>query len=115
MVYAELMQGFSDQTRLRIMALLAQTGCELCVCQIVFALGESQYKISRHLRILRQVGWLRERKAGRWVHYNLGPQSQDVFGSKILTALLELPPSYIDLKHSLTEIKRFSASKICGG
>ena len=64
-----LFQAFADPTRIRIVILLG--GGELCVCQIVYVLGMSQPKISRHLAILRDAGMVSDRKDGRWVHYSL--------------------------------------------
>jgi ArsR family transcriptional regulator len=52
---------------LRILHLLG--GRELCVCEVVAALGEPQYKISRHLGALREAGILKGRREGTWMHY----------------------------------------------
>jgi ArsR family transcriptional regulator len=62
----------ADQTRLRILLLLAN-GRELCVCELTQALDLAQPKISRHLAVLRETGLLLDRKAGLWVHYRLHP------------------------------------------
>lgn len=64
-----LFQAFADPTRLRILNLLGDG--ELCVCQIVYVLGMSQPKISRHLAMLRKAGLVTDHKEGRWVHYSL--------------------------------------------
>lgn len=113
MNHAEIIKGLADETRLRIMGLMALVNCELCVCQIVEALGESQYKISRHLRILKTSGWLKERRDGRWIHYSLAGGYQDPFRAGIIIALLKLPPSFLELKRSITEIKMFSKKNPC--
>jgi len=65
-------KALSDQTRLRILLLLAN-GNERCVCELTQALGLNQPKISRHLAVLRESGLLQDRKAGLWVHYRLHP------------------------------------------
>lgn len=44
---------------------------ELCVCELVEALQESQPKISRHLAQLRQCGLLSDRRQGQWVYYRI--------------------------------------------
>lgn len=62
----------ADETRLRILLLIRQNG-ELCVCELVEALGLSQPKISRHLATLRQCGLLQDRRNGQWVFYSLNP------------------------------------------
>ena len=43
-----LCKALADETRARIALLVAREG-ELCVCELVGALGESQPKVSRHL------------------------------------------------------------------
>lgn len=69
--YVEIFKALADPTRLRILYLLAYAGKELCVCEFVDSLEEPQYNVSRHLRVLRQAGLLKERKEGRWVYYSL--------------------------------------------
>lgn len=60
----------ADETRARIALLVAREE-ELCVCELVWALGESQPKISRHLAQLRTCGLLADRRQGQWVFYRL--------------------------------------------
>ena len=65
-------QALSDETRLRCVALLAVHD-ELCVCELTFALGVVQPKISRHLAILREQGMVSDRRQGLWVYYRISP------------------------------------------
>lgn len=67
---AEIFQSLADPTRLRLMHLLERAG-EICVCELVDALGVPQYNVSRHLRILQNAGWLADRKLGKWVYYRI--------------------------------------------
>ena len=67
----ELFQALSDQTRLRIVRLLADTKEEACLCEIADSLEEPEYKLSRHLKILRQAGVLSAEKEGRWVYHQI--------------------------------------------
>jgi len=69
-------QALGDQTRLRILALLA-TG-EVCVCHIHESLDLPQPKVSRHLAYLRRAGLVDARKAGLWVHYRLAEVADPV-------------------------------------
>jgi ArsR family transcriptional regulator, arsenate/arsenite/antimonite-responsive transcriptional repressor len=66
-----IFQALADETRLRIMRLLASTGEEICLCELVDSLQEPAYKLSRHLKILRQAGLLSAYKDGRWVYHRL--------------------------------------------
>ncbi|TKB54746.1 metalloregulator ArsR/SmtB family transcription factor [Ferrimonas aestuarii] len=63
----------SDETRLRCVLLLAREE-ELCVCELVSALEESQPKISRHLATLRSHGLLKDRRRGQWVFYSVSEE-----------------------------------------
>ena len=64
-------QALSDPTRLRVIRLLASTHEEACLCEFVDSLLEPQYKLSRHLKGLRQAGLLDAEKDGRWVYHRL--------------------------------------------
>jgi ArsR family transcriptional regulator len=61
-------KALSDETRLRIVNLLSNYN-ELCVCEIVDALGLPQSTISRHLTVLKNAGLVEDRKQGLWVIY----------------------------------------------
>ena len=67
---AALFKALADPTRLRLTILLAIRG-ETCVCNLAEALGEPDYKISRHLGILRSSGLVKARREGAWMHYRL--------------------------------------------
>jgi len=67
-----LFRAFADPTRLRILALLGLEK-EICVCDLVAVLDESQPKVSRHLAMLRRAGLVEVRQAGRWKYYALAP------------------------------------------
>lgn len=64
-----LFRALSDETRLRIMVLLSEK--ELCVCQLEWALGLTQAKISRHLAVLKNSGLVKDRRQGLWIFYSL--------------------------------------------
>ena len=68
----EFYKALADETRLLSLLLIEQHG-ELCVCDLITALDESQPKISRHLAQLRKSGILQDRRQGQWVHYSLHP------------------------------------------
>lgn len=67
---ASLLKACADQTRLRLINLLAAEG-EVCVCHLVDVLGTNQPKVSRHLAYLKRAGLVSDRKDGLWVHYRL--------------------------------------------
>ncbi|MBI6945709.1 metalloregulator ArsR/SmtB family transcription factor [Pseudomonas koreensis] len=72
----ELFKSLADETRARATLLIAEQG-ELCVCELMCALDDSQPKISRHLAQLRSNGMLLDRRQGQWVYYRLNPDLPD--------------------------------------
>ena len=66
-----MFQALADETRLRIVRLLVLTDESICLCELVDSLHEPSYKLSRHLKILRQAGVLSSQKVGRWVYHRL--------------------------------------------
>ena len=82
----ELFHALSDETRLEIIELLRKG--ERCVCELTDTLDAAQSRLSFHLRVLKDAGIVRDRKDGRWVHYELDP---DAF-EEIETLVTDLKP-----------------------
>ncbi len=72
----QLFKCLSDETRLNSTLLIHQEG-EVCVCELMAALEESQPKISRHLSQLRNCGILADRRKEQWVFYSIHPDFPD--------------------------------------
>ena len=83
----EVFKSLADETRVRAILLIAEQG-ELCVCELMCALGDSQPKISRHLAQLRSNGLLLDRRQGQWVYYRLHP-SLPAWVREVLATTLE--------------------------
>lgn len=69
-------KALADDTRLKSLLLIQHEG-ELCVCELMAALDESQPKISRHLALLRKEGLLEDTRQGQWVFYRINPAACD--------------------------------------
>ena len=80
-----LFRALADQTRLRILALLASG--EVCVCKIHGALGVPQPTASRHLAYLRKTGLVATRRDGLWVHYRLAMPADPAMASVLRAAV----------------------------
>lgn len=74
---AAFFKNLADPTRLRLMVLLALRG-ETCVCELAGALGAPEYKVSRHLGVLRNGGLVEARREGAWMHYRLAEGRNDM-------------------------------------
>lgn len=61
----ETLRALADPTRLRIMRLLASM--ELAVGELAQVLGQSQPRVSRHVKILCDAGLAERRREGAWV------------------------------------------------
>jgi len=81
---SRVMKALSDETRLRMVALLAHG--ELCVCHLEEALGLQQSTASRQLAVLRSAGVVETRRDGSWIYYRLAPQA-DALTRAVLRAL----------------------------
>jgi DNA-binding transcriptional ArsR family regulator len=66
---AALLKVLADDTRLRIVALLARG--ELCVCHIAAALELGQPNASQHLGVLRKAEVVHATRRGSWIYYSL--------------------------------------------
>ena len=69
---ARWFQALSDETRLRIVEMLADGEC--CVCDLQSALDAYQSRLSFHLKKLKEAGVVNDRKEGRWVYYSLNEE-----------------------------------------
>ena len=70
--YRSILEAFraaAEPTRLRLLAILARG--ELTVTEITQVLGQSQPRVSRHLRLLCDAGLLDRVPEGSWVFYRL--------------------------------------------
>ena len=66
----DIFRALADPTRLRILALLR--AMELSVGELAQVLGQSQPRVSRHVKILADAGLAERRKEGSWVFLGLG-------------------------------------------
>ncbi|MBP7402416.1 MAG: winged helix-turn-helix transcriptional regulator [Clostridia bacterium] len=72
---ALLFKALSDETRLRIVGLVA--GGEKCACDLLEAFALTQPTISYHMKILTECGLVRARREGAWMRYTLDPAVAD--------------------------------------
>lgn len=100
-----LFKNLSEETRLMLVLLLRQAG-ELCVCELVSALEESQPKISRHLAMLRESGLLIVRREGKWIYYRLSPHMP-----AWAAAIIE--QAYLSRQQQMTELAQRALGAVC--
>ncbi len=86
-----IFKALTDETRLKIIKLLERG--ELCVCDIVAALDMQQSKVSFHLGVLKEAGFIQDRKEGKWSQYRI--HDGDVFRRMLILTTLEKVPDSV--------------------
>jgi ArsR family transcriptional regulator len=99
------LRAAGEPTRLRMVALLS--GAELTVKDLTAILGQSQPRISRHLRLLTEAGLVDRNPEGAWVFYRL---SEAPAARRLAASLLGLTdpddPVFVRDRERLAGVKR---------
>ena len=82
------LRAAAEPTRLRVLALLARG--ELAVSELTQILGQSQPRVSRHLKLLCEAGLLDRFPEGAWVFYRLAAAGP---GAPVSRTLLDMLPA----------------------
>jgi len=90
----EFFKLVSDETRLRIIVLLAQG--DLYVCQICGVLKLSQPKVSKHLSKLRDLNYVVDERKEKYILYSLNLQDDVI--KKLVQNIIENIERYPILK-----------------
>jgi len=80
-----MFKAAGDTTRLRLLLLLREA--ELTVTELTQILGQSQPRVSRHLRLLCEAGLLERFKEGTWVFYRVADRPDAASLAAILVSL----------------------------
>ncbi len=81
----KLFKSLSDPNRLRILKMLQVK--PLCVCEITDVLQLATSTVSKHLSVLKETGFIIEKKEGKWVNYMINSQPDDPRISSIISTL----------------------------
>jgi ArsR family transcriptional regulator len=82
----QALKAAAEPTRLRLLALCAHA--ELTVTELTQILGQSQPRVSRHLKLLCDAGLLERHREGTWAFYRLAGSSANAELSKSLADLI---------------------------
>jgi ArsR family transcriptional regulator len=80
--------ALNDETRIKILRFIAQND-EVCVCKIEEAFDMIQSRISRHLKILKDAGFLSVDRRGKWAYYAI-QKTLDPFQKAALASIKTL-------------------------
>ncbi len=86
---ALLFRALDDPHRLTILATLAQSEHEVCVCDFTAGLPLNQPAVSHHLKVLRGAGLVKAERRGTWVYYTLATDARDRLASALSLVLEE--------------------------
>ncbi|MFH0812098.1 MAG: metalloregulator ArsR/SmtB family transcription factor [Pseudomonadota bacterium] len=100
---AKIFKALSDETRLRVIKLLQER--ELCVCELMQVLNMSQPRISRHLSVLKNAGFVDDRREGKWVYYSLRNEAKNNEITTILNALSSMANDTVVAKEDKKKLK----------
>ncbi len=80
-----MLRAAGDPTRLRLLLLLRQA--ELTVSELIEIVGQSQPRVSRHLKLLCDAGLLERFKEGSWVFYRASDTGAGAELGQVLASL----------------------------
>ena len=68
---AELFKALGDPARVRLVNMLAQSGGEVCMCDLIEPVGLAQPTVSHHMKKLVDAGLVEREQRGKWAYFSL--------------------------------------------
>ncbi len=109
--YTKMFKALSDESRLRIVFLLSRK--PLCVCEITAILELAISTVSKHLSILREAGFIIDKKDGKWVIYELNDAAEEQIRS-LITLVIDWLENNNSAQKDLAKLVTVNRNKICG-
>jgi ArsR family transcriptional regulator, arsenate/arsenite/antimonite-responsive transcriptional repressor len=69
-IFLKSVSALNDETRVMLLRFLDEYG-ECCVCDLQNSLEMIQSRLSRHLKILKEAGFIRVERKGTWAYYSI--------------------------------------------
>jgi ArsR family transcriptional regulator len=108
------LRALGDENRLRILMLLRER--ELCVLEVVEALGISQPLASSHLAVLREAGLATAHREGRRIRYSISEEAKrggkHLLLKQVAETILDEPLIAAD-RDRMKECAAFRGSNAC--
>lgn len=101
------LRAAAEPTRLRLLALCAHA--ELTVTELTQILGQSQPRVSRHLKLLSEAGLIDRFREGAWAYYRLASGGQGVALGRTLVDLV--PAGDAQLGRDLERLESIKAAR----
>lgn len=104
------LRAAAEPSRLRLLALCAHA--ELTVSELVQIIGQSQPRVSRHLKLLCEAGLLDRSREGTWAFYRLAERGRCAELARLLVDLIPLEDESLALDlERLEAVKRANADR----
>jgi ArsR family transcriptional regulator len=103
-VFLKSAAALNDETRVLLLRFLDEN-TECCVCDMQNSLNMIQSRLSRHLKILKDAGFIRVDRKGTWAYYSIR-SPLDRFRSEALEEI-----RHLDI--TLPTLKKISESEGC--
>ena len=95
-IFLRSVSALNDETRVLILRFLYENG-DCCVCDLQMSLDMIQSRLSRHLKILKDAGFLKVERKGTWAYYSIRAPL-DRFRSEALEEIKHLQMILPELK-----------------
>ena len=79
------LKALSEEIRIRLLLVLLKE--EACVCELMATFDMAQSKLSHHLIALRDAGFIKDEKRGKWNYYRVDSKSLDSMRKNLLGSL----------------------------
>ncbi len=103
-VFLKSVSALNDETRVLILRFLDEYG-ECCVCDLQNSLDMIQSRLSRHLKILKEAGFIKVTRKGTWAYYSIR-SPLDRFRTEAIEEI-----KYLDIE--LAKLKKISDKGKC--
>ncbi|KAB7885896.1 ArsR/SmtB family transcription factor [Poseidonibacter ostreae] len=69
-IFLKTVSALNDETRIKLLKFIDIHG-KCCVCDLENSFEMIQSRLSRHLKILKEAGFLKVEREGRWAYYSI--------------------------------------------
>ena len=97
-IFLKTVSALNDETRVKILKFINIYG-KCCVCDLETSFEMIQSRLSRHLKILKDAGFLKVERSGRWAYYSIRTPL-DEFRLSAIKEIMTLDISLHELKKS---------------
>ena len=97
-IFLKTVSALNDETRVKLLKFINTNG-KCCVCDLENSFDMIQSRLSRHLKILKDAGFLKVQRDGRWAYYSIRTPL-DEFRQSAIKEIMTLDLNLPELKKS---------------